>query len=98
MKGATIVGFVMFIDMLYVSSQYSVSFRLKEKELSMKNEYRQRTCEQVVNSVEVNQSEFIKNTVERKNPIVQQKINQMSKQGGTDPEPAHLTSQLLCQM
>ena len=38
---------------------------------------------QVVNSVEVKQSKIIKNTVQRKNPIVQQKVNQVSKQGGT---------------
>ena len=33
--------------------------------------------------MEVKQSEIIKNTVQRKNPIVQQEINQVSKQGGT---------------
>ena len=49
--------------------------------------------QQVVNLVEVKQSETIKNTVQRKNPIVQQKINRVSKQKGElDPEPAHLTS------
>ena len=32
--------------------------------------------QQVVNSVEVKQSEIIKNTVQRKNPIIQEKINQ----------------------
>ena len=59
----------------------------------------QGTSEQVVNSVEVKQSEIIKNTVQRKNPIVQQKINQVSKQKGElDPEPAHLTSKLVCQI
>ena len=36
--------------------------------------------QQVVNSVEVKQSEIIKNTMQRKNPTVQQKINQVSKQ------------------
>ena len=39
--------------------------------------------QQVVNSDEVKQSKIIKNTVQRKNPIVQQKINQVSKQGRT---------------
>ena len=39
--------------------------------------------QQVVNSVEVKQSKIIKNTAQRKNPIIQQKINQVSKQGGT---------------
>ena len=29
------------------------------------------------------QSEIVKNTVQRRNPIVQKKINQVSKQGGT---------------
>ena len=37
--------------------------------------------QQVVNSVEVKQSKIIKNTAQRKNPIIQQKINQVSKQG-----------------
>ena len=39
--------------------------------------------QQVVNSVEMKQSKIIKNTVQRKNPIIQQKINQMNKQGRT---------------
>ena len=39
--------------------------------------------QQVVNSMEVKQSKIIKNTVQRKNPIIQQKINQVSKQGRT---------------
>ena len=37
--------------------------------------------QQVVNSMEVKQSKIIKNTVQRKNPIIQQKINQVRKQG-----------------
>ena len=36
--------------------------------------------QQVVNSVEVKQSKIIKNTAQRKNPIIQEKINQVSKQ------------------
>ena len=36
-----------------------------------------------VNSVEVKQSKIIKNTVLSKNPIVQEKINQVSKEGWT---------------
>ena len=49
--------------------------------------------QQVVNSVEVNQSEITKKTVQRKNPMIQEKINHVSKQKGElDPEPAHLTS------
>ena len=49
--------------------------------------------QQVVNSVEVKQSKIIKNMGQRKNPVIHEKINQVSKQQGElDPEPAHLTS------
>ena len=34
----------------------------------------------VVNSVEVKQSKIVKNTGQRKNPIIHEKINQVSKQ------------------
>ena len=39
--------------------------------------------QQVVDSVEVKQSKMIKNTVQRKNPIIQQKMNQVSRQRRT---------------
>ena len=46
--------------------------------------------EQVVNSVEVKQSEIIKKTVQRISPIVQQKINQVSKQGENSIQSQHI--------
>ena len=53
----------------------------------------QRTVQQVVNSVEVKQSEIIKKTVPDKNPIIHEKINHVCKlKGNSIPEPTHLTS------
>ena len=46
--------------------------------------------QQVVNSVEVKQSEIIKNTMQRKNPIVQQKINQASQQKENSIQCQHI--------
>ena len=45
---------------------------------------------QVVNSVEVKQSKIIKNTVQRKNPIIQQKMNQVSRQRGNSIQSQHI--------
>ena len=58
----------------------------------------QRTGEQVVNkhvqqfvnSVEVKQCKTIKNTVQSKNLIVQQKTNQVSKQKGNSIQSQHI--------
>ena len=41
------------------------------------------TSEQVVNSVDVKQSQIIKKTVQRKNPNIHEKVNHVSKQGRT---------------
>ena len=43
-----------------------------------------------MNSVEVKQSKIIKSTVQRKNPIVQQKINQVSKQKKNSIQNQHI--------
>ena len=52
--------------------------------------------QKVVNSVEVKQSKIIKNTVQRKNLIVQQKTNQVSKQKGNSIQSQHICKISCC--
>ena len=54
--------------------------------------------QQVVNSVELKQSKIIKNTVQRKNPNIQQKINQGSKQRGTQAKANTFDKLTVCQV
>ena len=59
--------------------------------------YERTGCEDCLKDVK--QSQNIKKTVQSKNPIIHEKINHVSKQKGElDPEPARLTSWLLCQL
>ena len=44
----------------------------------------------VQNSVEVKQSEIIKKTVQRKNPIIHETINHVSKQKGNSIQNQHI--------